>query len=223
MAELLRRELGEYAVSRIALYILLRLAEQGERIVDEEKLTKLLFFAIYTEPGQDKEPVLRENPPRLSPEMEFRIYLHGPYIRIKKLIENTNKLVRILIGRRDIKGLSDINGKIVTPAAITDYMNELIEVLRKDISRILGEEHAKLLDSWVVGKLGRLPTKHLTTMALRALYLETDGPPVKKAMIFNMSLDDYIDILRVLKKISKDLEEGRLHPDYELDEILEEK
>lgn len=221
MAELLRRQLGPRTVSAIALYIVLRMARRGERVIDEEKLAKLLFFALYTEPGPDGEPVLRENPPRLNPEMEFRIYLHGPYIRAEKLVDYMNKLVRALIGLRNLKGLYEENKKIIVTAAITEYIDLLLTRLADIIARMLGEKFIKHLDDWVIAKLGLLSPQHLTPLALQALYLETGGPPIKKAMVFNMCLDDYINMLYVFKSIRDDLARGKLHLDYELDEILE--
>ena len=57
------------------------------------------------------------------------------------------------------------------------------------------------------------------------LHLDVKGPPIKKAMVFNMSLDDYIELLRELERIRRDYEAGRLSPDYDpgsLEDIEEE-
>jgi len=225
VAELLRRKLGPRTVSEVALYILLRIARQGEVTIDEEKLAKLLFFAIYTEPGPDGRPVLRENPPRLSPEMEFRIYLHGPYIRAKKLIDSMNKLVKRLLGSSNIKGVIEFEGRALITSLLRENLDTLTEILRAILSekmtRIYGPRYLNQLDEWVIGRLSTLDTNELTKLSLKTLYLETSGKPIRKAMVINMRLDDYIEILRKLKKIHEDYVAGRLRPDYDIEDIEE--
>jgi len=229
VAELLRPELHERVVAELALYILLRLAQHGERIVDDEKLVKLLFFALYTEPGPDGKPVLRANPPRLSPEMEFRIYLHGPYMRVKRLVNAMNKSCRRLLGIRDARAVTVLDKKLMPTPPVREALGDLAEALRELLAEKLeplyGEGYIDTLNEWVVERLGSMSTSELERLSLRVLHLETEGPPVKKAMVFNMSLDDYIELLRELDRIRRDYEAGRLQPDYDVGSLedLEEE
>jgi hypothetical protein len=229
VAELLRPELSESVVAKLALYILLRLTQRGEHRVDDEKLVKMLFFAIYTKPGPDGRPVLRENPPRLSSEAEFRIYLHGPYIRVRKLVDAINESGRHLLGMRDIELIVVIDKKLMLAPIIREAVNDLAEALReqlkKRLERIYGQGYLDIVDEWVVGHLGSMSTEELEKLSLTVLHLETIGPPIKKAMVFNMNIDDYIELLRELDKIRRDYEAGELTPDYDvgsLEDLVEE-
>lgn len=219
-ARLFRRPLSRRTVAEVALYLLLRLARRGVRVVSDEKFAKLLFFAFYTEPGPDGRPILIESPPLLPEDTGFRIYLRGPYIRVSKLTKSMDKTARGMIGEHEITTVSEENGRIIVTAVLTEHADQLEETLAEVIEDKLGHEFRKKLDEWIAGDLAGRSTRELTRMALEALYLETEGPPVKKAMVFNMGLDDYINMLRVLKSIERDLAEGKLRPDYELDEIL---
>ncbi len=219
-SRLFRRPLSKRTISEIALYLLLRLAQRGIRVVDDERFAKLLFFALYTEPGPDGRPALLENPPLLPKDMEFRIYLRGPYIRVRLLVKSMDKMACSMIGEHGITAVHEERGRIIVTAALARYTDQLEESLAAIIEDKLGREFRRRLDDWVVGSLASRSTQELTRMALEALYLETEGPPIKKAMVFNMGLDDYINMLRVLKSIQKDIAEGRLRQDYELDEIL---
>ena len=226
--ELLRPELRERVVGGLALYILLRLAQRGEHIVEDEKLVKLLFFALYTEPGPDAMPVLRANPPRLSPEAEFRIYLRGPYMRVQRLVEEMNRLSTRLLGMRARAVVTLEKRLMPSPLAreaLGDLAEALRELLRGRLEPVYGPGYLDTVDEWIVARLGRMSTGELEKLSLRVLHLEDEGPPLKKAMVFNMGLDDYIEMLRELDRIRRDYEAGRLRPDYDIGSLegLEEE
>jgi len=224
VAELLRPELHERVVAELALYMLMRLVQRGEHVVDDEKLVKLLFFAIYTEPGPDGKPVLRDNPPRLSPETEFRIYLHGPYMRVRRLVESMNKLGSLLLGMRASTVVSlerRLTPSLPVREALGDLADMLRELLQRRLESVYGHGYMDMVDSWIVERLGRMSTAELEKLSLRVLHLEDEGPPVKKAMVFNMSLDDYIEFLRELDRIRRGYEAGTLQPDYDLGSLDE--
>ncbi|MCU7786909.1 hypothetical protein ODS41_03070 [Pyrobaculum sp. 3827-6] len=163
--------------------------------VSARKLAKLLFLAVYT---TDEGARLLDLPRVRLPE-DFVIYRRGPSIRIG-----------FLLG-----GASEIGKHGVVKTGRKYYVKGVDQVLKEASASLNGRGLGDLADYVlkIVDKFGPLSERELERYTLDLLGLRDE---VAKALVFNMSLEAYLEGLKRLRKVQESgeyVDEEELYPD----------
>ncbi len=209
----MRRVVGSRVLGELTLYLLYRLAGMRIYNVEEEKLVKLLFLALYAEPRGERLK-LRRDPPLLDAEaedrrgrrvrLEFRIYRRGPFIPLGALKRLVDEVASRLVGYRveALRVQRLPSGRVLV--GLTDEMTRrrdtLEPVLRDLLAKALGGDMLRDVDAIVV-RVARLPAENVTKLALDVLDLDEE----LKAMAFNMPVDRFIEVRRRAARIGEEL------------------